>query len=52
MRTEAAEAAPPRPPTLNFAGTWADMPGTDEEIMESIRGARHFSRSPVYFDEK
>lgn len=49
MRAEPEVA--PRKTLLDFAGAWADMPGTDEEIIESIRGARHFSRPPVSFDE-
>lgn len=35
---------------LDFAGAWADMPGTDEEIITSIRNARVSTRSEVSLD--
>ncbi len=48
---QAAEAAVPTvAPTasmLDFVGAWADMPGTDEEIMATIRQGRTFTRPEV-----
>ena len=35
---------------LDFAGAWAAMPGTDEEIIADIRNARHFSRPEISLD--
>lgn len=35
---------------LDFAGAWAAMPGTDEEIIAGIRNARNFSRPEISLD--
>lgn len=43
-------AAPARKSILAFAGAWADMPGTDAEIMTGIRAARAFSRPEISLD--
>lgn len=42
--------APAKASILDFAGAWADMPGTDEEITASIRSARVFTRPEVSLD--
>ena len=42
--------APAQKSILAFAGAWADMPGTDEEIMTGIRAARAFSRPEISLD--
>lgn len=46
------EPAPdlPKKTLLDFVGDWAAMPGTDEEIMASIRGARVSTRPEVSLD--
>lgn len=41
---------PPKKTLLDFIGGWADMPGTDEEIMASIRGGRVSTRPEVSLD--
>lgn len=35
---------------LDFIGAWADMPGTDAEIMADIRSARTFTRPEISLD--
>ena len=44
---QSAAATPPRASILDFAGSWADMPGTDEEIMADLRAARNFTRPEI-----
>ena len=48
-RTLQSAATAPRS-ILDFAGAWAAMPGTDEEIMTNIRAARTFSRLDISLD--
>ena len=43
-----SESVPPAKPTmLDFAGAWATMPGTDEEIIATVRNARNFTRPEI-----
>lgn len=48
MQMEAA--TPPRKTLLDFAGAWADMPGSAEEIIADIRSARNFTRPEISLD--
>lgn len=49
-QTLKSAGAPVRKSILDFAGAWATMPGTDEEILTSIREARTFSRPEISLD--
>ena len=44
---QGATATSPQPSILDFAGSWADMPGTDEEIIAGIHEARNFTRPEI-----
>lgn len=43
-------APAPKTTLLDFAGAWAEMPGSDEEIMASVRNARSFTRPEISLD--
>ena len=49
-QTLKSTGAPAQKSILDFAGAWATMPGTDEEIMTRIRAARTFSRPEISLD--
>ena len=43
-------AAPVMGTILDFAGAWADMPGTDEYIIAAVQAARNSTRPEVSLD--